>query len=372
MYFDFRCLRSKTIIERTHVRPTTVSKVVSELIDDGLIYEDSRSGKKSKGRPERSLHPHYNRLVTISLCVQSHHIRGVLINLGEEILVERTIYIGEEATNNVFLHSLSSFINKLKVEIPSESELLGVGISVPGSINRQTQTWIYTSRWSNLANLSFHDIAENTGLKIHPTHFLNANLEYLMMTKPEYKQGGTILYHWGYGIGVSYALDGRVIKSTLGSFAEVGHWQVARDMNAQCPCGAKGCLETEAALWSLLQKIEIDGKDIPNDESELGDFLIDNNLFQHPKFLEARDRIEDSLVNLYQTFYPERILIYGPFLSDSRYFQRLSRNLTGRITSLYRDSVRLEEIIPSSNSIPVGSTIKLFMNRLDSLLTARW
>jgi len=362
----------KSIIEKTGVRPSTVSRAVYELIEDGLVVEGQRSETGRKGRPGIYLYPDFNKYLSISISFQSHQIRGVLINLGEKVLAERTITIQAAATNDIFLSSFRTIIEELLPFIPVKAELLGIGFSVSGSINRQEQSWIYSSRWSNLSNLSFGNLAEDINLDVRVTHFLNANLEYLMMKNPVYMDGGTLLYHWGYGIGASYAHDGTVLKSSLGSFAEVGHWQVSLNKGDLCPCGARGCLETEAALWSIRQKLESSGTGIPESEEKFGEIVLKSNLSGNPEILKARDFIEGSLVNLYHTFYPERILIYGPFVSDFEFFTELSYRLIQRITPLYRSFIKLERVNITDNGVAVGSTFPFFLDSLKKSLMAKW
>ncbi len=362
----------KSIIEKTGVRPTTVSKAVYELIEDGLVVEGQQSETGRKGRPGICLHPDFNKHLSISISFHSHQIRGVLLNLGEKIVAERTVRIQADATNEIFLSSFITIIRELLDYMPLKAELLGVGISVSGSINRQEQSWIYSSRWSNLSNLPFSKLAEELNLNVRVSHFLNANLEYLMMKNPVFMAGGTLLYHWGYGIGASYAHDGTVLKSSLGSFAEVGHWQVSLNKGDLCPCGARGCLETEAALWSIRQKLGSDGTGIPENEEKFGEIILKSNLSGNPEILKARDFVEDSLVNLYHTFYPERILIYGPFVSEFEFFTELSYRLIRRITPLYRSFIKLERVDITENGVAVGSTFPFFLDSMKNILMAKW
>jgi len=152
----------------------------------------------------------------------------------------------------------------------------------------------------------------------------------------------------------------------------VGHWQVSLNKGGLCPCGARGCLETEAALWSIRQKLESSGTRIPESEEKIREIVLKSNLSRNTEILKARDFIEGSLVNLYHTFYPERILIYGPLVSDFEFFTELSYRLIQRITPMYRSFINLERVDITDNGVAVGSTFPFFLDSLKKSLMAKW
>ncbi|MBN2552854.1 MAG: winged helix-turn-helix domain-containing protein, partial [Spirochaetales bacterium] len=80
----------KSIAEKFKLRPTTVSFAVQELIQDGLVQEGQIRTAGKPGRPELTLLPNLNRCLVISIYVQSRELRGVLVNMGDEVLAEQT------------------------------------------------------------------------------------------------------------------------------------------------------------------------------------------------------------------------------------------------------------------------------------------
>jgi len=354
------------------IRPTTVSKSVQELIQATLIYEGEVKNPGKQGRPEICLHPNLDRYTTIAIYVVSLEIKGALINLGEDILAEKTITLTAGADNRVLTREISSLIHHLDSRKPAASEILGTGVSLPGTVNLPTRTWISSARWPSLRNLSFETIEERSGHKLSVYRFLDTELEFLLIKNPDYRQGGTILFHWGYGIGSAYANMGRVLRSTLGRFGEIGHWKVDDPFPRKCTCGLTGCLETKAALWALLPEIRKTYPDTPEDENEFCDFFQESSLEQLPLMEKAIESIILALTNLYKIFFPDRILIISPFTHCKSILTRLEKGLLNNIPDFARETVSVVNLNQGFQGEIYGSTYSLFHNTLRNALIARW
>jgi transcriptional regulator of PTS gene len=103
-----------------------------------------------------------------------------------------------------------------------------------------------------------------------------------LLRKKEEREGSVLLIHWGYGIGSSYALNGSVIESSIGSFGEFGHWTVDPSSMRQCHCGESGCLETIASLWSLLPELRTIYPVVPSEETAFEAFTRENDISELP------------------------------------------------------------------------------------------
>jgi len=354
------------------IRPTTVSKSVQELIQDTFVYEGEVKNPGKQGRPEICLYPNLDRYTAIAIYVVSLEIKGALINLGEDILSEKTITLTAGADNRVLTREVSSLIHHLDLKKPAGSEILGTGASLPGTVNLPTRTWISSSRWPLLRNLSFAAVEEKSGHKLSVHRFLDTELEFLLLKNPDYRQGGTILFHWGYGIGSAYANMGRGLRSTLGRFGEIGHWKVDDPFPRKCTCGLTGCLETKAALWALLPEIRKSYPDAPEDENEFQKFFQESSLEHLSLMDKALESIIPALTNLYKIFFPDRILIISPFTNCKSIFARLKEGLLANIPDFARKTVSLVNLNNGFQGQIYGSTYSLFHNTLRDALIARW
>lgn len=360
----------KMIAETLGIRPITVSKVVKELIEDRLVVEGDSKVRNSKGRPEVRLHPDYHRLSAISLHVLSRELKGTLVNLNGEVLETQSIQIHENADNAVMTDSIRRILDILIIKLTGGSELIGIGASLPGTVNAAQGRWISSARWPNFSSICLTELVSDYKVPLSLYRSLDPELEFLLFRNERYRQGGTLLFHWGYGIGSAYSSDGRVLKSGLGRFGEVGHWQVTQNANKLCKCGLSGCLETEAALWAILPAIREVYPEAPEDESEFTGFIRDINIENLEVLKRALGYVTISLANLYKVFYPDRILLYGPLIEKSPILHDLKRGFKALIPEYARPSVELEAVSVLQGAV-LGSVYHLFRDALRPLLRTR-
>lgn len=354
------------------LRPATVTALVRELIEDGLVAEGKTLNTASKGRREVFLEPVPGRLITLVVHIVSHIVRGVLVDLTGDVVAEETRLLNPEvADNRVLSDAMREVALALLDKLPPGAEMTGIGISVPGIVDPEGRRWVYTSRWPLMAGLTFDDLEAQSGLPVRIERNLNVELRSRLKRRPN---GGTVnilFVHWGYGIGSAYAHDGRVLSSGLGSLGEFGHWTVVENKSRICICGQKGCLETEAALWALLPLIREDFPDAPADEWAFARFLKDHDLAKHGAIQDAVGVFAQALRNLNMAFFPDEIIITGPFVQHPEIMSRLQAQFRDRLPTFAQDAVVLEVAQPGADEEIVGSALPLFQEALQGLLLAR-
>ena len=199
---------------------------------------------------------------------------------------------------------------------------------------------------------------------------LDPELEYLLFKNSEYRKGGTLLFHWGYGIGSAYSYGGQVLKSTIGRFGEVGHWQVEPESGKRCSCGSYGCLETEAALWAILPEIRKVYPDAPEDEAGFTAFIRTLDITSMNIMKKALGYVSRSLGNLYKIFYPDRIMLLGPFTENPYVLEKLEYAFTIHIPEYARSSIDFN-VVRENNGAVLGNVYHLFRKALKPLLETR-
>ena len=372
----FQCLcisnnnTRKMIAEYLRLRSISVSKIIKELIEDRLVFEGELKQRSGKGRPEIQLYPNYSHSSAISIYVVSREIIGTLVNLNGEILDSHMNNVPEDAENIQIAAILRKTVNGLITNLPECSRLIGIGTSLPGTVSAEQGRWISSARWPNLNSLDIAELLLEYNTPLSLSRSLDPELEFLLFNNERYRQGGTLLFHWGYGIGSAYALDGKVIRSSLGRFGEVGHWQINPESKKKCSCGSFGCLETEAALWAILPEIRKSYPEAPEDEPAFTTFLRKNRPGDREVIKNALRYVSTSLANLCKIFYPDRILLYGSFVEESSLFHKLKVGFNSRIPEYTRSAIKLE-VVSGFQGALLGSVYHLFRNALRPLLRTR-
>lgn len=364
-----------SIALRGALRPNTVSSAVQELIDDRLVRERPPRAERApgrSGRPQLSLQAEHDRLMAISLSVRSRELEGVLTNLGDRVLAADARHIPEQATEEDIRRLIRELAASLRGRAPAGGELLGLGISLVGTIVPERKLWRFAARWPNVHLLDFHRVERETGLAVSLRRIHDTELEYLIDKNDAYRRENIILLHWGFGIGAAYAHGGQVLGSTTGEFGEIGHTIVDPASRKRCQCGRIGCLETEASLWALLPSIRRAHPEIRDFDQELAEFLGARAILTFPPFRRALEYLTIGLVNMHRLFNPDRILFIGPVTENPEVFERLAVAFRRRLPEHTRDQVRLEVIRGGFSGCRFASVYPFFRDRLRELLRARY
>ena len=361
----------KRIVTDLKLRPTTVSNMVAELIDQGMVYEGELQSNGRKGRPEIRLYMNPDYLVGVAVYIVSKQLKAVLLNLKGDILAENSINVSLQMGNDDLMRLLVELIIPLKEKTPESSKFIGVGLSFFGNFNKIRQELIFSMRWPNIKNFSFGKLGERLNSEVLVSTSLEAKLNHLLMYENEYQEGGTLLYHWGYGIGATYAMNGVILESTPGYIMEAGHVAVDLHNETVCRCGGIGCLETEAALWALLPELSKAYPGVPENENDFRPFYLEHHLGESEILRKAAKALAQSLATLYQILHPERIILLSPFLMDEGIYAYVKEQFYRRTSPYTHDDVTFLLLQPEFRGEIYGSTASLFKNRLQKELTVQ-
>jgi transcriptional regulator of PTS gene len=317
---------------------------VQELVDDGLVSETRAPLSGTSGRPKLHLSPRPERYMAISVYIDSRHLSGVLVTLKEEVIAEETRVLPPETGNAQMIAAIRGILKRLSGGVPGGSEIVGAGLSLVGTVNARTRTWVGAARWPRLHDLDLSALEAQVDFPLFIRRTNEAELEYFLSCHPRTASSSALLLHWGFGIGSAVAFRGALLGSSLGRFGEIGHTPSLRASGAACLCGSRGCLETVAALWSLMPVIESRLGAVPEDERELAPLLGDSRLADVPELHTALGAVQDALLVLTMIFYPDWIILSGPFTQNTAVFRRLTEGLRRSLPEYARSTSRFAVI----------------------------
>ena len=140
--------------------------------------------------------------------------------------------------------------DKIREKNLDREEIAGVGIGIPGPVNEDGEVpaavnlhWGYVHVVAQLERL--------TGLEVKAAN--DANVAAL----GEMWMGGGAGYHnvvlvtLGTGVGGGVINGGHVVAGSHGAGGEIGHIHVTDDVEADCNCGNRGCLEQVASATGI-------------------------------------------------------------------------------------------------------------------------
>lgn len=243
--------------KETGLSATTVSTVVSELIEDRNLIELPGKGEGSRGRPTTSLVLTAASGPVLGIALGHHSIEVVLANGSGHTIAYRSepFKLGYSATS--ILKRATELCDLMLSESGYERfQVVRAAASIPGPISPQTGvvpddiTIVKTWRSTEPAQL----LADYLGCPVTVLNDANAS------ALAECREGlGRGLSDFVYiectrGLGAALVIDGMPYAGADGRVGEIGHIAVPGAQKL-CVCGKYGCLESEASTSALFAKM---------------------------------------------------------------------------------------------------------------------
>lgn len=259
-----RNLVLKTIIDRqsisraeiariTSLTRTTVSDIVADLINEGLVSEIG-TGPSQGGKSPTLLSLVDDSRYLIGLDLAHSEFLGAVFNLRGKIqsMVSQSVhnYNGDEA-----LETLYDILDQLVGA--SLHPLVGIGVGTPGLVNTNEGIVV------NAVNLDWQNLplARLLQDRYHvPAYVLNDS-QAAAIGEYNYGEGhltdsNLIVINARHGIGAGIIIDHQLFQGDGGGAGEIGHIVVVPEGGQRCRCGNYGCLETVASTQSILHQAQ--------------------------------------------------------------------------------------------------------------------
>lgn len=242
----------------TGLSRTTVSSLVNELLETGLVTE--RIGApvpgpgSGGGRPPVLLALDRSAGAAVGLDFGHSHIRVAVADLAHTVLAEQEVEFDVDGRAEEALDRACGLINDLIEQsgVPRRA-IVGVGVAVSGPIRLGSQMLGSPTILPGWSGISLADVLHDR-LEMDVLLENDANLGALAELSFGAARGEEfVAYIRAYsGIGAGLIADGRLFRGVGGTAGEIGH--VTIDENGPlCSCGARGCLETVAAEGAILE-----------------------------------------------------------------------------------------------------------------------
>ncbi|MEH0153144.1 ROK family protein [Limibacter armeniacum] len=230
------------------------SSLMKELMaEDMLLLVEDRASTKI-GRPPTSYALNPDGGYFLGVKVGLRKTRLILLNLREE---EVYFHASDTAGLNDSVSFLDQLCDKINYALAESGidrkKLLGLGLAVPGLVNRQTGHSI--TYFSDL-ELSLKKYMEmKLGVKVEVTNDVNAVTlgEKHFGAAKDLQNVACINLDWGIGMGL--IIGGELYEGKSGLAGELGHIKVEENGDI-CTCGKIGCLETIASGKAMLKQLK--------------------------------------------------------------------------------------------------------------------
>lgn len=335
-------LSIRDITERTGLSKTAVSKILSQLMDQGLIEslgKDDSVSSRGK-RPDLFCFSSPNRYV-ISCVLTSTLISAQLYGPSLKELYGQTRHIKKEAllsyqdAVSLLAHLILHLIDFTHL---SYGDIIGIAISTVGVVSPDTGTIVsplVNHHWGNHLPLA-QNLAQLLPFScdIIIDNIIRFSTYRILDQDAGKRQKNLVILYCDNSVGGTYVRNGHIVHGKHGYVGEFGHITTDYTFKEPCSCGKYGCFESIVASEKIQARIS---REIDNWPESILNRCKDKSavpihyLFQAADEGDTFSRLTVDLIakqfavmvyNFQILYDPDEILIYAYQVKSMGYFRR--------------------------------------------------
>jgi predicted NBD/HSP70 family sugar kinase len=343
-----REISRRELADRLDIAKSTAGRRIDTMIERGIVVETGITQRREVGRPRRILEIASSYGSFLGFDFDSRRLYGVLTDFSQNILVKKQIHLPEKPTRAGVIQHIRDLIAGLKSSRP-ELPLLGVGIGVPGHVDREKRLALWSSQIQEWGDV-------NLPLELDlPPEIVHLENNTRATAMGEYWLGRhtainpLICLNVRTGLGASIILDGKILQGRHEKAGEIRGWKVS-------PASANPEQEESLERVATARSIIPDG---PRAQVEWEQFVADCKKGD-TSALQQLDRVvrhhSDALRRMVQLIDPEAIFVAGMFLElESVYFDRLRASMDDAVADLHFEAPPIRPVTAGEFAGAVGA-----------------
>jgi glucokinase-like ROK family protein len=328
------------LAQRTNLSNTTITNLVAELMEQGVLAEECDPEPASLdvrpvGRPRTGVCLQPNARFVIGVHIGIGTFRLAISNLENEPLTSQIENFDPDSSAESVVNQIIAHIEALiQSSGVAREKIIGVGVGASGLVDFEAGINLLSTKL-NWRNVPLRSVLEaRLGLPV----VVDNNVRAMAIGETFFGDGrssNSLVFVYGrVGVGAGLTFKGEVYRGNAMGAGEIGHTIMLTQGGQACHCGNQGCLETLVSENVILN----DAADIvrENPGGILASYLKAENDSQPIEriFQAGRDGDEQvramlseragylgmALVNVVNLFNPEVILLGGIFSQGQDFF----------------------------------------------------
>ena len=265
LYFD-RPRSRQDLGAATGLSPSSVTNVVRELLDEGIVTEVGSQGSDG-GRPRMLLDVDPDHGFVIGVDVGETRVRVGLydLTLAERAKADRPLDPhGHEV--GVVVRAIADGLHAVLADAAVDpAAVLGVGIGVPGIVEQGREALVHgqTYRWDAVPLERLLRAHTDLPMRLENCAKTTGQAELWFGAGRGVRNAVVALI--GSGVGASLVSDGSIHRGVTSSAGEWGHTTIVAD-GRRCRCGSYGCLEAYVGAEAILDRPRLAAMSSGDDE----------------------------------------------------------------------------------------------------------
>lgn len=293
----------------TGLSPAAVTFVTAELMEEALVVEREAVSGTSGGRRPVPVDINYEAHLALGFKLNRYNIECVLTDLATSPLATLEAEVADTSPQGM-IETIAATTPRLLAQAGrSESEIRGIGVSIPGEIDPSTGICIQSPRfgWYNLP------FAEMLAERVHVPVWIDDDVNAFAIAQRLFGVGrdhrNFAALAIGAGIGCSLVIKGEIYHGSHSAAGKLGHITSVPNGRA-CECGRRGCLMAHAAEPYMLDQWRMLAGTSATRQSFV-DAVAKEDVSALAILRDSGSRIGRHLADVVNLFDPEIIVVGG-------------------------------------------------------------
>jgi predicted NBD/HSP70 family sugar kinase len=361
---------------RLGLNRSTIGALTADLIDAGLVTEETPRDTGRAGRPSLVVRPRATHVYAYALSIEVDRLRAARVGLGGQVLDSRGTDRPPGLAATRTIGPLLEFLHQMQVAVPDDARYVGGGIAVSGMVRDPDGTVRMSLPDEPIGASLAAELGERLSARLSGGRPPVAGSVADVAALAEHTRGAAagldnvIYLHGDVGIGGGIIAGGRRVTGHGGHGGEAGH-MVVNPRGRECGCGSRGCWETEIGEAALLRHAGRGGQTGRAAVRAVIDAAVRGDRDAGAAVRYAADWLGFGVANLVNIFNPE-IVVFGGTLRELYLAgaAQVRDRLTAMALPACREHVRLRTPVLGEDAPLLGAAELAFERLLADPLDA--
>ncbi len=246
---------SRTELARlTGMSPTSVTRIVSALMNQGLIQETIGDPRSGRGRKAANLRINGNGMYTVGVYLDRSVVRMCVMDFASQAVCQGEALVDGLCTPETMARAANDLMHRIAPgELLREGRIAGAGVCLPGTVN----PWTGIVHQSSQMGWKEADVTgpfqRYLGIRVFAENDVKACL---LGEKERMRMGDRLDVAYlliGSGVGLAVTSGGRLIRGADNEAGEIAHIPLGKT-SIRCTCGRSDCMNLHLVEGALLQR----------------------------------------------------------------------------------------------------------------------
>jgi predicted NBD/HSP70 family sugar kinase len=340
---EFEPTSRAEIARHTALQRSTVSSLVTSLIEEGLVKEVG-IGKSSGGRKPMLLELSRDEEAAIGVDITPSTTTIATSNLAGEILEKHSFptFADRDKTVSNILRILERIRGRLR------KDDIQIGVSVPGVVDDISGVVIYIPffGWENW------ELREELSRRLELPVLVDNDANAIALAESWFgksevrgvKSFIAVLVAEGLGTGIFF--DGQIYRGNKGAAGEFGHMTIGKQRSdTTCSCGGRYCLEAFVSNKATLNRYNRLANKAEDNLERVFDLASRGDKKALEAVFETVDFLGLGIANLIVGLSPEVVVIAGKI---TRLWNLIQPTLIEKVSSTIKQKIPMAKITAST------------------------